>query len=496
MKISRVFFAHITFISMDTSFDRTITYIPECHVLLCLLCCIGVRRSQLISHFRTQHRFTSVQSKALDSFCHSILPDLDVQPIETVPSYVENPIPRLSIFSDAFLCQLDRTECQYVCRSTEKMRKHCRKIHQWQQQSHKGRPSTAVRATLPPLPWISVRCQRLFASGPGSHYFAVRTMDQTVETPVSRTWQQMETAVQQAQEALLDNIQDNSDDISPWLRRTRWAEILQGFTRTQLLCYIQEPDVSEESDETKLWNAVRRLIEHCQRTVMKSGNFVRMQMVQTEQTSRPQQPLQAYFHHTDLLKSCRLWQQIILFFVRSHSESSNLLYELTTIQQRSLQRLKDCLHTESREESTSPIREEDDVSTLEQTCLDFCFSLLNHSLRTDEYESALIVALAVLGLTEHGFRGPHDYPSMLSGLIKTSRFMMVQLAVRPSKATEDFFYDLGTETQPDQYMISRVEQIVRQFMIRGSQSPMQWMLDLRSYGMKIAFNTTVNREMD
>jgi hypothetical protein len=86
------------------------------------------------------------------------------------------------------------------------------------------------------------------------------------------------------------------------------------------------------------------------------------------------------------------------------------------------------------------------VSTLEQTCLDFCFSLLNYSLYTDEYESALIVTLAVLSLTKYGFRGPHDYPSILSGLIKTSYFMIVQLAVRPSKATEDFFYNLGMET--------------------------------------------------
>jgi hypothetical protein len=42
LKISRVFFTHITFISIDISFDRTITYLPEFHVLLCLLCCISV----------------------------------------------------------------------------------------------------------------------------------------------------------------------------------------------------------------------------------------------------------------------------------------------------------------------------------------------------------------------------------------------------------------------------------------------------------------------
>jgi hypothetical protein len=29
-----------------------------------------------------------------------------------------------------------------------------------------------------------------------------------------------------------------------------------------------------------------------------------------------------------------------------------------------------------------------------------------------------------------------------------------------------------------------------QFMVRGSYSPMQWMLDLRTYGLKIHYNTT------
>jgi hypothetical protein len=28
------------------------------------------------------------------------------------------------------------------------------------------------------------------------------------------------------------------------------------------------------------------------------------------------------------------------------------------------------------------------------------------------------------------------------------------------------------------------------FMVRGSHGPMQWMLDLRTYGLKIYYNTT------
>jgi hypothetical protein len=42
LKILRVFFTYITFISIDILFDYTITYLLKFHVLLCLLCCISV----------------------------------------------------------------------------------------------------------------------------------------------------------------------------------------------------------------------------------------------------------------------------------------------------------------------------------------------------------------------------------------------------------------------------------------------------------------------
>jgi hypothetical protein len=35
-----------------------------------------------------------------------------------------------------------------------------------------------------------------------------------------------------------------------------------------------------------------------------------------------------------------------------------------------------------------------------------------------------------------------------------------------------------------------VTEMMDRFMVRGSQSPMQWMLDLRMYGLKIHYNTT------
>jgi len=35
-----------------------------------------------------------------------------------------------------------------------------------------------------------------------------------------------------------------------------------------------------------------------------------------------------------------------------------------------------------------------------------------------------------------------------------------------------------------------VQEMIDRFIVRGSYGPMQWMLDLRTYGLKIHYNTT------
>ena len=46
----------------------------------------------------------------------------------------------------------------------------------------------------------------------------------------------------------------------------------------------------------------------------------------------------------------------------------------------------------------------------------------------DEYESAMVCALAVMGVSEFGWRGPDSYPPILSSVIKCAKFMVVQKA--------------------------------------------------------------------
>ncbi|KAL2834171.1 hypothetical protein BJY01DRAFT_253123, partial [Aspergillus pseudoustus] len=69
------------------------------------------------------------------------------------------------------------------------------------------------------------------------------------------------------------------------------------------------------------------------------------------------------------------------------------------------------------------------MATIEQACLEFCIELLNQCHRTQEYESALVCAMAMQGWGEAGWRDPDSYPPILSRVIKVARFMVVQKAL-------------------------------------------------------------------
>ncbi|KAF7449883.1 PRP38-assoc multi-domain protein [Pyrenophora tritici-repentis] len=66
------------------------------------------------------------------------------------------------------------------------------------------------------------------------------------------------------------------------------------------------------------------------------------------------------------------------------------------------------------------------LSKIQKACLEFCIALLNHRITRREYDSPLVCALAVLGVKEDGWKGPEQYPPILSAVIKIARFMVVQ----------------------------------------------------------------------
>jgi len=75
--------------------------------------------------------------------------------------------------------------------------------------------------------------------------------------------------------------------------------------------------------------------------------------------------------------------------------------------------------------------------------------------------------------------------------------MVVQKAIQTSEPfaddefEDDSGYDGGGSPAPSHRgCLQFLQEMMDHFMVRGSHSPMQWMLDLRMYGLKIHYNTT------
>jgi len=150
--------------------------------------------------------------------------------------------------------------------------------------------------------------------------------------------------------------------------------------------------------------------------------------------------------------------------------------------------------------------EHEKLTPIQKACLEFCIALLNQVIRRNEYDCALVCALAVLGVKEDGWKGPELYPPILSSVIKITRFMVVQQALELSEPfdeddfDDDSAYGSDPGSSPAQHQpkgcLEFVKKMMDKFMVRGSHSPMQWMLDLRTYGLKVHFNTTTRGHVE
>lgn len=306
---------------------------------------------------------------------------------------------------------------------------------------------------------------------------------------------------------------------------------------------VEEKEVGAESEESveeriaaSVWQAMGEVASISQTTVSRSGVMLRFEAIRTESNKSSYHPLEPYQDRSQIGRQGRAWQQIMMFFVRTQRKHkwTSPRYRFNQRQKRTFDRLvalarrsacEDISDTESGASSESSDDEDGDVggecegngkevkqpiSELQRACLSFCIELLNQTIHNREYDMALVCALAALGVspTSTGFRSADTYPSILSAIIKVAHFMVIQQAEQLGRPATDGqfsacgspceFEDSGYESEERSHTHGRqgrssfewVKKMMDGFMVRGCGSPMQWILDLRSYGMKIAFNTT------
>jgi superfamily II DNA or RNA helicase len=262
-----------------------------------------------------------------------------------------------------------------------------------------------------------------------------------------------------------------------------------------------------------------------QSSVKASGIMLRMHAVRTEKDQVCYQPLQPYWDEDSIRKHCHPWQQMLMFFVRTQrSDEQNPKYKFSRRQftafEQLLKEAERVVQGEEREvedqqtpdqlPSSTSNKAPASLDSLQLACLNFCIELLNQKVNDNEYDCALVCAAALLGVSpsESGWRDATTYPQILSSIIKIAHFLIVQKAVELSRVEEEEssfslgqsledFDDSGyqSHSSPVSKSVRRsrldwVVQMMDRFMVRRTNSPMDWFLDLRTYGMKIQFNTT------
>jgi hypothetical protein len=131
-------------------------------------------------------------------------------------------------------------------------------------------------------------------------------------------------------------------------------------------------------------------------------------------------------------------------------------------------------------------------------CLELCIALLNHELGDDEYESVIISGLAVMGFRDdRGWLNAEDYTTKYSGVIKIARMLVVYRSYMERedryKMNRRVMNDVNARSRTEP-MFNIVRRRVHKFMTlvsdKGRPTPMDWIYDCRTYGMKIRYNTT------
>ncbi|RHZ43206.1 uncharacterized protein CDV56_100941 [Aspergillus thermomutatus] len=175
-------------------------------------------------------------------------------------------------------------------------------------------------------------------------------------------------------------------DANPWLWMTGWPDYLTGITEKDMRDCVAAPeeDVMDATEQRVqlIWNTMEQVAQKSQQIVQQCGQAIRMKAVRSQKGQMPYRPLLAYMDATAIKRHVHLWQQILAFIAR----------------------------TQAPHDWTSPK-----------------YGMTRH--HSQEYESALVCAMAVLGQGETGWRDPESYPLILSQVIKIARFMVVQKAL-------------------------------------------------------------------
>ena len=271
-------------------------HLAEHALAICKECRHGVLPSQIKNHLQRVHRMDSKQAESAAEKVGSRAGLIQYASELEMPSQVVAPMPQLPVYPDGLKCRLDPDQCRQIFRSSEAMRKHWRRVHDWLPASKGGRPSQVEKGKIQARikkGCQTIHCQRLLVQGQGSQYFQVQQPSEHIPIDgdavwarvgerMAKVWANIETRAQNTIQA------GEKDEVNPWLQRAQWLPYLEGLERPELLACIEEP-VAEpdprreqlaEPVEAAIWEAMDGLARFSQESVISwIGVFVRLEAI-------------------------------------------------------------------------------------------------------------------------------------------------------------------------------------------------------------------------
>ncbi|KAJ6117766.1 hypothetical protein N7512_007491 [Penicillium capsulatum] len=207
-----------------------------------------------------------------------------------------------------------------------------------------------------------------------------------------------------------------------------------------------------------IWEAMARLAKVSQDVAKSCGHLLRIDIARTIKDESPHSPLLAYLNAAGIQKHIEPWQQILMFFARTQQRSWDIVWR----------------HAQARPASPDPMDHDEpepesepepfELRPIEIALLEFCVDLLRQKIRNDEYGS------------DEGYDSAPPSPTPMASSPPPSSQMLGQFTQEQRR-------------HPQRTLPEWVKYMVDTFMVRGTNGPVQWLLDLRIYSMKVFFNT-------
>lgn len=514
-------------------FENVFDHWSQYRVIYCRRCRFCPVPDQVFGHLKQYHGHLSrAVRKEIASIVDS-LPDL-ARELKNVryPAPTDQYIPQLDVFDNGSQClgvKEDGQPCGQVLRTTWSMQKHCADKHGWMNEQKRGGDVRTKQTHAPNRMWVEgQRCQTFFHFKPWSRLFIV---DQSRAEGVHCGVSQVEKLLQRGQAMLAQHrraLEEHQQQktigdgehhytANAWLERTGWERHLQHYTKAQLPEFIRLPqpepmahpaggDGDKEEKEASrvnelgLWRACRmtaKMISRAQYACHPSRmGLSTLQLLNCREIgqSSNEKPLYGRQHQKTIGLYTQHWIRILCYIWRTHdSQHPAPGYRLNRQQRQRFVAFRQAVDSFHQRKNRSHWQR------LEEACLAFWVSLLDHDVGSHQYQNALVSGAAVLGwdVVKRVWKRPQQYTQILSGLITVARMVVGLYACEQHDADvrrlRDEGFDEAATDERAPSVFSLVQSMVRRFMtltqFDGQPSPMDFFYHTRTIGRSICMNT-------